>query len=73
MRREILLSPISGVVSQILTHSGSKVSEGQEILSLEVMKLYYSVTSGLNGKINLIVTDGEFVQEGQEIGSIVEE
>jgi biotin carboxyl carrier protein len=72
MRKETLLAPVSGIVSQILTHSGSKVAEGQEILNLEVMKLFYSVSAGLSGKINLMVSEGEFIQEGQELGTILE-
>ena len=72
MRKETLIAPVSGIVSQINVHSGSKVVEGQEILSLELMKLFYGVTAGLSGKLNLIVSEGEFVAEGQELGIIYE-
>jgi biotin carboxyl carrier protein len=73
MRKEILLAPCSGIVSQILTHSGSKVAEGQELINLEVMKLFYSVTALLSGSLTLIITEGQFVAEGEELGFILED
>ena len=73
MRKETLYSPVSGIISQILTHSGSKVYEGQEIINIEVMKLFYCVTSGLSGTLSLNISEGEFCQEGQELGYILED
>jgi biotin carboxyl carrier protein len=72
MLKETLYAPCSGLISQIYTPSGSLVNEGDEILSIEVMKLFMPVVSSLNGKIKLIVSEGEFVQENQELGEILE-
>lgn len=72
MRKETLLSPLSGIIYQIYATSGSLVSENELILQIECMKLFYDVTAGLNGRLDLKVQSGEFVQEGQEIGTIIE-
>jgi biotin carboxyl carrier protein len=73
MKRETLLSPLSGIINQIYAQTGSLVQAGEEILSIESMKLMYPVTSGIQGKINLTVSVGEFVQELQELGTIIGE
>ena len=72
MRKEILQAPVAGIVNKLYVSSGSLVELDFLILDIEVMKLMYSVTSGISGKINLIVSQGEFVQEGQELGDITE-
>lgn len=72
MRKEILQAPVSGIVNQLYAASGDLVELDSVILSLELMKLLYNVTAGISGKINLIVSEGEFVQEGQELGEILE-
>lgn len=72
MRKETLFSPVSGIVSQILMPSGSIVKVDELILNIEVMKLFYEVTNELNGKLELLVHEGEFVQEGQELGTVIE-
>ena len=72
MLKETLFAPCSGIISQIYTPSGSLVKVGDEILSIEVMKLFMPVTASLGGKINLIIAQGEFVQENQELGEILE-
>lgn len=73
MLKETLISPYSGIVAQVFAHSDDKVTEGQEILSIEIMKLLYFITAGLTGKLIINVVVGEFVQEGQELGTILEE
>jgi biotin carboxyl carrier protein len=73
MRKETLLAPLTGIVAQIYTPNGASVQVNDEILSIECMKLYYPVISSLVGRLNLIINIGEYVQEGQELGSILEE
>jgi len=72
MKRELLLSPISGIIAQIYAKSGDLVRENELILQIEVMKLFYDITAGISGKINLSVHEGNFVQESQELGTITE-
>ena len=63
---------MSGIVAQIYTPTGSIVQVNDELLSMECMKLFYPVSAGLSGQINLIINVGEFVEEGQELGTILE-
>jgi biotin carboxyl carrier protein len=72
MKRETLLSPLSGIINEIFIPTGSIVQVDQEILNIESMKLLYPVTSGLNGLLELIIAPGQFVQESQELGFITE-
>lgn len=71
MKKETLISPVSGIVAQILAPSGSIVKENELILQIEVMKMYIDCTAGLNGKIELIINLGEFVTESSELGYII--
>lgn len=73
MRKETLFAPMSGIIYKIYTPTGAHVNIDEKILDIECMKLFHGVTAGLNGKINLTVKDGEFVQEEQELGFILEE
>lgn len=73
MRKETLLAPMSGIIYKVYVPSGSNVNIDEKILDIECMKLFHGVTAGLDGKITLIVKDGEFVQESQELGTIIEE
>ena len=71
--KETILAPISGIINQIVSPTGSKVYINELILRIEIMKLFYDVSSSLNGTINLFVSEGEFVQEGQSLGEIIGE
>jgi len=71
MQKETLLSPMSGLICNIKYPTGSLVCANELIFQIECMKLYYDITAGIDGKINLIVKDGEFVQEGQPLGEIL--
>lgn len=59
-------------MAQIYTKNGDLVRENQLILQLEVMKLFYDISAGIDGRINLLVSTGEFVAEGHELGTITE-
>lgn len=73
MRREVLESPLSGIISQIDKSSGSFVKVDELILSIECMKLLHPVTAGLSGKLNLSIQIGQFVQESEILGEIIED
>lgn len=73
MKIETLQAPVSGIVSFIVKPSGSKVHIGELILNIEIMKLFYSVTAGLSGNLQLTIQEGEFVQESQGLGTITED
>ena len=73
MLKETLISPVSGIVAKLYAKNDDLVSENELILQIEVMKLFYDVTAGISGKINLTVTEGQFVQESEELGTIIEE
>ena len=58
-------SPSVGSVTEILVQAGSTVTEGQELLMIEVMKMLIPVVTGVSGKVSAImVTPGQMVQEG---------
>ena len=73
MRKETLLSPISGLVAIIHCPTDTQVTANELILQIECMKMYFDITAGLDGKVNLMVKQGEFVQENQELGEIIED
>jgi biotin carboxyl carrier protein len=71
MRKETLLSPLTGIIAQVYTPTGTIVQVNDEILSVECMKLFYPVSASINGKLELKVNVGEYVEESQEIGFIL--
>lgn len=61
-----VLSDIAGVVLQVLVGMGDHVSEGQEVVNLESMKMEIPVQSTAAGRVAEIkVAEGDFVDEGQ--------
>lgn len=61
-----VLSDIAGVVLQVLVKEGDHVSEGQEVVNLESMKMEIPVQSTAAGRVAEIrVAEGDFVDEGQ--------
>ena len=61
-----VLSDIAGVVLQVLVSMGDDVTEGQEVVNLESMKMEIPVQSTAAGKVAEIkVAEGDFVDEGQ--------
>lgn len=61
-----VLSDIAGVVLQVLVSVGDEVAEGQEVVSLESMKMEIPVQSTAAGRVSEIkVAEGDFVDEGQ--------
>jgi biotin carboxyl carrier protein len=61
-----VLSPLPGVIVAILVHSGDKVERGQELCTLEAMKMKNAIRSSREGTIESIeVNIGDQVNHGQ--------
>ncbi|MCG9895433.1 MAG: acetyl-CoA carboxylase biotin carboxyl carrier protein subunit [Fimbriimonadaceae bacterium] len=59
-------SPLSGVVSQVKVGPGDQVEAEQELLVLEAMKMFTSITSPMEGTIKAVeVAVGDGVKQGQ--------
>lgn len=58
-------SHIPGTIISISVKEGDTVKEGQELLTLEAMKMLNKVTMPFDGKIKkIIVTEGERIPKG---------
>lgn len=61
-----VLSDIAGVVLEVLVKEGDRVSQGQEVINLESMKMEIPVQSTAAGRVaGIKVAEGDFVDEGQ--------
>ena len=61
-----VLSPLPGVIVAILVHPGDKVERGQELCTLEAMKMKNAIRSSREGTIESIeVNIGDQVNHGQ--------
>lgn len=59
-------SPLSGLVSQVKVAPGDKVEAEQELVILEAMKMFTSITSPQEGTIKAVeVAQGDGVKQGQ--------
>jgi len=63
---KVVLSPMPGVVKQIMVQVGDLVGEGQECAVVEAMKMQNSLPAGISGRVVKInVSSGETVEEEQ--------
>ena len=63
-----VVSPLPGVVAQILVGSGDGVKSGQPLVMLESMKMNVPVTAHGDGTVGrILVSVGDSVQVGQKI------
>lgn len=61
-----VLSPLPGVIAAILVNPGDAVTRGQELCTLEAMKMKNAIRSNREGKIASIEVDvGDQVSHGQ--------
>lgn len=59
-------SPMAGVVKELMVATGDTVSEGQEVVLLEAMKMEIPVESTGSGAVSEIrVAAGDLIEEGQ--------
>ncbi len=69
----VIIAPLPGTVDSILVKEGAAVTQGQEVLKLEAMKMKNSIRSPRAGKVVAIhVSAGEQVQHGQALIEIGE-
>jgi acetyl-CoA carboxylase biotin carboxyl carrier protein len=59
---------MAGTVIEVLVKSGDSVSEGQDVIIIESMKMQLPVQSEVTGKVTEVkVNSGDFVNEGDTI------
>ncbi len=59
-----------GTVSYTSAQTGARVTSGDPLLGIEVMKLVYQVSAPLGGEVEYVVKVGETVSEGQIVAKI---
>ncbi len=61
-----MVSPLAGKIVAVDVKQGSQVEEGDQILTLEAMKMNTYVYAPVSGKVTeVLVSPGEGVEEGQ--------
>ena len=65
-----LNSPLPGAVLRLSVKDGDTVSEGQEVLVLEAMKMETVISAPAAGTITLLVKQGDQVQTGHPLAEI---
>ncbi len=61
-------SPLSAVVVSVDVKTGDEVSEGDQLMTLEAMKMNTLVTAPASGTIgDILVSPGDAVEEGQAL------
>jgi biotin carboxyl carrier protein len=66
-----MLSPLAGIVQAIEVQVGTKVNEGDLVITIEAMKMYTPVNSTSSGTIKAVhVKVGDAVEEGQPLFTI---
>jgi len=64
----VIVAPLPGTVDSILVKVGATVTQGQEVLKLEAMKMKNSIRASRAGKVVAIhVNPGEQVKHGQAL------
>jgi acetyl-CoA carboxylase biotin carboxyl carrier protein len=60
-----ITSAMAGTVVEVLVKAGDDISEGQDVVIIESMKMQLPITSEVNGKVaDIKVKSGDFVNEG---------
>ncbi len=63
-------SPLPGAVLRLSVKEGDRVSEGQEIMVLEAMKMETAVSAPASGTIHFLVKQGDQIQTGDALAEI---
>ena len=63
-------SPLPGAVLRLSVKDGDRVSEGQEIMVLEAMKMETPVSATASGTVHVLVKQGDQVQTGDALAEI---
>ena len=65
---EKVYANMAGIVLNVLVKAGEKIHDGQEVLTLESMKMEVPVQSPAGGTVKEVkVNVGDFVNEGDEL------
>ncbi len=65
---EKVYASMAGIVLNVLVKAGEKIHDGQEVLTLESMKMEVPVQSPAGGTVKEVkVNVGDFVNEGDEL------
>ena len=68
MAREVVASPMPGIIKSIDVAVGDKVNEGDTLCILEAMKMENPIVAPAGGKINEInVSAGQSVKRGETL------
>ena len=68
-----LTAPLPGVIVAILVREGESVTHGQELCTLEAMKMKNAIKSNRDGKIDVITVNvGDQVNHGQVLMTFTE-
>lgn len=71
MAQEIVMAPLAGKVLKVYVKAGDKVNEGDEVCTLESMKMENTLYAPLSGTVTEVkVAAGQFVQAGDIIAVI---
>ncbi len=71
MSREVLKSPVTGVVWKATAQPGAALEEGAAVLLIESMKMEIPVEMPRAGRLaELLVKEGDSVSEGQAVAEI---
>jgi biotin carboxyl carrier protein len=68
MAREIVVSPMPGLIKSVNVAVGDKVSEGDTLCILEAMKMENPIVAPASGKISEVtVSSGQSVKVGDKL------
>ncbi len=66
-----VVAPMPGMVSELAVKMGSKIEEGEPVVTLEAMKMLTTISAGQSGKIaEVFVSKGETVESGDLLARI---
>lgn len=66
-----VVSPLSGKVVAVNISVGQEVNEGDQVITLEAMKMNTYITAPRSGKVQKVLTEvGDGVEEGQILAEI---
>jgi biotin carboxyl carrier protein len=68
VKTSAFITPMPGIIIEILVKAGDHVSKGDDICILESMKMQQTLKSNFNGEvIDILVSSGAQVSDGQEL------
>ena len=68
VKTSAFITPMPGIVMEVLVKVGDHVSKGDDICILESMKMQQTLESNFNGEvIDILVSSGAQVSDGQEL------